>query len=167
MGTFMKHDYAAAIEKELNDMPFIFMSRKVEDETRFEVLMPSERLQVLRVKMIVDEDGDIKLRCYLANDVDACKTTALQEKMNQLNSRYRFICLSLDEDRDLCSAYDFILFGDEESAVKQAITTLMLFSDITDKCVPELLPLTWKNDEGNDRPANVKTNLFQNEGGVA
>ena len=67
LGISLKYDYAAAIEKELKNMPLMFKSRKDEDETRFEVLMPSERLQVLRVKMIVDEDGDIKLRCYLAN----------------------------------------------------------------------------------------------------
>lgn len=162
----MKYDYAAAIEKELKDMTFMFKSRKVEEETRFEILMPSERLQVLRVMMIVDEAGDTKLRCYLASDVEACKVQALQEKLNQLNSRYRFACLSIDEERDLCSAYDFILFGDEEAAVKQAITILLLFSDITDKCVPMLLPLIWKSEDDDDRPVNVKTNLFHSEGGA-
>lgn len=34
MGISMKYDYAVAIEKELNDMPFIFKSRKVENKTQ-------------------------------------------------------------------------------------------------------------------------------------
>lgn len=167
MENAMKYDYAAAIEKELSDMPFMFKSKKVGDETRFDILMPSEKLQGLKVKMIVDEDGDVKLRSYLVNEVDIFKLSVVQDKLNKLNSRYRFICLSLDEDRDLCSAYDFILYGDVGSAVKQAITSLVLFSEITDKCVPELLPLIWKNEEENDRPSTMKTNLFQSEGGVA
>lgn len=167
MENTMKIDYATAIEKELSDMPLMFKSKKVDDETRFNILMSSDKLQGLKVKMIVDEDGDVKLRSYLVNEVDICRLSVVQDKLNKLNSRYRFICLSLDEDRDLCSAYDFILYGDIGSAVKQTITSLVLFSEITDKCVPEILPLIWKNEAENDRPTTMKTNLFQSEGGAA
>ena len=166
MGNTENNDYAAAIEKKLKDV-FMYTSRQVGDETRFNVMMPSEQLQALRVKMIVDEVGDTKLRCYLAKEVDERNVPDVKEKINQLNNSYRFVCLSLDDDRDLCSSYDFILFGDEEAAVNQAFTSLVLFSEITDKCVPDLLPLIWKKDTDSDKPVNVKTNLFQSEGGVA
>jgi hypothetical protein len=165
MENSMKRNYASAIEKELEDMPFMFKVRKDEDETRFEVWMPSDRLQVLRVILIIDEDGDVKLRCYLASGVEARILPALREKINELNSRYRFVCLSVDEDDDVCASYDFILFGDEESAVRQAVTTLVIFADITDKCAPVLLPLTWNSDDENGESVNVNTKLFQSEGG--
>lgn len=160
----MKYNYAEAIKKALNDMMLMFKSRKDDDETRFEVFMPSDRIPVLRIKLIIDERGDTKLRCYLASGVSPGNVPALKEEINRLNAQYRFICLSLDEDRNLSAANDFILFGDEENAAKQAITTLILFADITDKCVPTLMPLTWREEWNKDNTEKVKTNLFGNEG---
>ena len=167
MDNKINYDYSVAIEKELNDMPFMFKRRMLKDETLFELLMPSERLQALRIKMIVGKDGDVKFRCYLAEDVVESNIAALQNEINRLNARYRFICLSIDDDRDICAAYDDILYGDEKSAADHAIAMLVLFTEIIDKCVPNIMPLIWKELAQKDEPEKVKMNLFDSEGGVA
>lgn len=159
--------YATAIEQELNDNNFIFRSQRKKDATVFDVIMPSDKLHLLQINMIVDDDGDTKLRCYLASGIDLDKVSSVVEEINHLNCRFRFICLSVDEDRDVCAANDFILFGEAGTAAHNAITTLVLFADIVDKCVPSLMPIIWSNSKEKDEPVKVKTGLFGSEGGVA
>lgn len=160
-------NYATAIEHELNDNNFIFRSQCKEDTTVFDVIMPSDKLHLLQVKIIVDDDGDTMLRCYLASGIDLDKVSSVVEEINHLNGRFRFICLSVDEDRDVCVANDFILYGDAEPAAHNTITTLVLFADIIDKCVPSLMPIIWKDSREKCEPVKVKTSLFGSEGGVA
>jgi hypothetical protein len=111
----------------------------------------------------MNKSGDAKLRCYIANKIEDETIPVLYEKMNHLNSRYRFVCLSIDEERDLCSAYDFFICGDEETAVKQIMRTMILFSDITDLCISKLYPLIWKEEEDKAQEKQKK-NAVQDEG---
>ena len=157
-------DYAAFVNEALAEMPFMFKGKRYEDRMRFEIAMPSEQFLDLRVNMFVGRHGDTKIRCFLAKNVLPENVPALREAVNRLNSEYRFICLSIDEDRDICASYDFILFGDKEVAGKQAATSLALFADIASDCLPELMPLVWKRKEETD-PATLKINLFEGEGG--
>lgn len=160
-------NYATAIERELNENNFIFRSQRKTDTTVFDVIMPSDKLHLLQIMMIVDDDGDSKLRCYLASGIDLDKVSSVVEEINHLNDRFRFICLSVDEDRDVCAANDFILYGDAETVAHNTITTLVLFADIIDKCVPSLMPIIWKDSKEKDETVKVKTGLFGSEGGVA
>lgn len=158
-------DYAAFVNEELAEMPFMFKGKRLEDGMRFEIAMPSDQFLDLRVKMIVERNGDTKIRCFLAKNVPPENVSALREAINCLNSEYRFICLSIDEDRDICASYDFILVGDKEVVGRQAATSLVLFADIVSDCLPVLMPLVWKRDSGASDPI-IKTNLFADEGGT-
>lgn len=158
-------DYAAFVNEELAEMPFMFKGKRLEDGMRFEIAMPSEQFLDLRVNMIVGRNGDTKIRCFLAKNVLPENVSALREAINRLNSEYRFICLSIDEDRDICASYDFILVGDKEVAGRQAAISLELFADIASDCLPELMPLVWKRKEESADPTMLRTNLFEDEGG--
>lgn len=165
MDSKKKCDYATLIEEELAEMPFMFKEKRLEDGMRFEIAMPSDQFLDLRVKMIVGRNGDTKIRCFLAKNVPPENIPALREAINCLNSEYRFICLSIDEDRDICASYDFILVGDKEVAGRQAATSLVLFADIASDCLPVLMPLVWKRGSGAS-DLIMKTNLFADEGGA-
>lgn len=165
MDSEKKCDYAALIKEELAEMPFMSKGKRLEDGMRFEIAMPSDQFLDLRVKMIVGRNGDTKIRCFLAKNVLPENVPTLREAINRLNSEYRFICLSIDEDRDICASYDFILVGDKEVAGRQAATSLVLFADIASDCLPELMPLVWKRKEESADPTTLRTNLFEDEGG--
>lgn len=158
-----RYDYVGAMEHELTYQEFLFHLSKIDNDTIFEIFMPSEKIPILNVKLIMNKSGDAKLRCYIANKIEDEIIPVLYEKINHLNSRYRFVCLSIDEERDLCSAYDFFICGDEETAVKQIMRTMILFSDITDLCISKLYPLIWKEEEDKAQEKQKK-NAVQDEG---
>lgn len=87
------------------------------------------------------------------------------ETLNSLNAKYRFIRLSLDQDSDVTADYDFILYGDEESACKHVIVLTFLLTEVMDNCIKSIISTIWKEDSSDDE-MKVKLNLFEDtEGG--
>ena len=163
MQAMRRYNYVGAMDHELTYQEFLFHLSKIDNDTIFEIFMPSKKIPILNVKLIINKTGDTKLRCYIANKIDEEIIPTLYETLNYLNSQYRFVCLSIDDEGDLYSAYDFFICGDEEVAVKQIMRTMILFADITDICLEELYPLIWK-EEGDQAQAKGTKDEFEDEG---
>ena len=65
-------------------------------------------------------------------------------KLNELNQKYRFICLTIDSDYDISASYDFVSYGDSQVVKLQMEQMLRMFVDICDECVREILQVLWK-----------------------
>lgn len=140
-------NYAHVFKNKLKEMGFHFSTYSSDNETIFGVPMPADNAPGIQVKLMIDEQGDSKIRCYLASDVDSSRQSAVMTVLNSLNERYRFTCLSLDDDGDICASYDFILVGDDEAISEHLTSILFLFTDICDKCIPPIMQTIWKSSE--------------------
>ena len=144
-------DYGEVVKGAFEGNGWHFNVRKLEDKTIFALPMSAKNCPGLNVKVDVATSGDSKIRCYLAEDTPKSKHKELLEVINALNNRYRYITLSLDSDGDILAAYDFTIFGTDETAIeKQAMSMVVLLSDIMDKCIPPIMKIVWSAAEDDD-----------------
>ncbi len=144
-------DYAEVIERKFSQTGWKFNTKKMDGRTIFSIPMSAKNCPGLHIKLDVSEDGDAKIRCYLAENTPQSAHEELIEVLNSLNGRYRYITLSLDSDNDILAAYDFTMFGDDEDMIERhAGTMVMLTSDIMDKCLPKIMRVVWSAEDDDE-----------------
>lgn len=160
-----KINFAEVVAQELKGLNLPFTSKIRNDDTIFTLPMPADNAPGINIKLIIDEDGDCKLRSYLASNVPKAKWPAMYPVLNGLNAKYRYICLSMDKDGDICAAYDFSVCANGESVFAQIIAMLFLYTDIADKCIPDIMQTLWAKAEANPSVNHhaIKTTLFDEE----
>lgn len=142
-----KINYAGLTEKALQKAELDFSKAVWNGKTKFNISIPAKNLPGLYTSLLVDDTGDVLYRCYIAYDIDKDKWLDIIMECNRLNSNFRFLCMSLDDEGDLCAAYDFSVFEkDEELITENIMETFFLCFQITEKCAPYLLKLVWKKD---------------------
>lgn len=146
----MRMNYAEVVEKYFTDNDWNFTFKQIDDEFFFSLPLGAKNLPGLDVKLIVDTDGDCKIRCYLAKGVAENKRVEMLDTLNALNTKYRYVTLSMDSDNDVLASYDFRIFGDEETANRQVGAMIFIVSRIMDKCVPKIMRVIWSGDEDED-----------------
>ncbi len=159
-------NFAEIMIQGLNEHNLSFTSKVLDDETVFTLPMSANNAPGINVKLIIDEDGDCKLRSYLASNVPKAKWTAMLPVINDLNAKYRYICLSMNRDGDICAAYDFSVYDGPVSIFEQIIAIVFLYADIADKCIPEIMRILWAKEDSfkSVDTHTIKTNLFVEEG---
>jgi len=144
-------DYREVVEDVLLDKDLKFTKDENGNRTIFALPMTAKNVPVLRVFFDVSESGDCKLRSYLAREVSERKVPAMLKTLNQLNSDYRYITLSIDSDGDVLAAYDFTLFGTDPEALDQNIMTIfLLVCKVMDKCVKPIMKVVWLDDDDDE-----------------
>ena len=137
-------DYIQTVENLFNNNGWHFNVRRNEENALFALPMSAKNCPGLNVKFTVSTRGDCKLRCYIAENTPESVYSELLAALNNLNARFRYVTLSIDSDRDILVAYDFGLFCEDVEAISKQITTMVvLFSDITDKCIPAIMKVVW------------------------
>ena len=116
-----KIDYAHILNEDFKKHNLSYTCKPQGIETIFTLSIPANNAPGMTVKLIVDEDGDCKLRSYLARNVPPAKWPAIYSVLNNLNATYRYICLSVDNNGVICASYDFALFVDAESVFAQRL----------------------------------------------
>ena len=145
-------DYCQAVEDVFNQNGWHFNVRRDEGNALFSLPMSAKNCPGLNVKFTVNSRGDCKLRCYIAENTPKSVQVNLLSAINTLNARFRYITLSVDSDSDILAAYDFGIFGeDTDSISKQVTTMIVLFSDITDKCIPSIMKVVWSASEDEEK----------------
>lgn len=143
-------NYAEIIKNSFEQNDWNFTFKQIDDEIFFSLPLGAKNLPGLDVKLIVDTDGDCKIRCYLAKGVAENKRVEMLDTLNALNTKYRYVTLSMDSDNDVLASYDFRIFGDEETANRQVGAMIFIVSRIMDKCVPKIMRIIWSGDEDED-----------------
>ncbi len=146
-------NYVDLIEKALQREGLEFEKATQYGKTKFNVSLRAYNVPGLFVSLIVDNnDGDVMYRSYLTFDVEKHKHSDIIMECNRLNSEYRFLKMYLDDDGDLCAAYDFVLYeADEDTLIEKIVELFFLCLRITDKCTPHLMKPIWEqNEDGND-----------------
>lgn len=161
-----KVNYAEVMAQALKEHNMSFTSKVRGDKIIFTLPMSADNAPGINVKLIIDEDGDCKLRSYLANNISQVKRPAMLQVINDLNAKYRYICLSIDQDGDICASYDFTVHEGSVPIFVQIIAMVFLYTDIADNCIPEIMQTIWAKEHsasGVDSHT-IKTNLFEEEG---
>lgn len=144
-------NYGKIVKQAFEDNGWHFNLKEFEDRTIFALPMSAKNCPGLNVKVDVSNNGDSKIRCFLADDTPKSTHAELLVVLNTLNSRYRYVTLSLDSDGDILAAYDFTIFGkDEETIDRQVTTMVVLLSDIMDKCIPSIMKVIWSSQEDDE-----------------
>lgn len=68
-----KINFAQILSEELKKHDLAFTSKVRGEDTVFTLPMSADNAPGINVKLIIDEDGDCKLRSYLASNVPAAK----------------------------------------------------------------------------------------------
>ena len=137
-------DYGQAVKEAFENVGWRFTTRQLEDSTLFALPMSAKNCPGLHIRIEVSQKGDCKIRCYLAEDTPKSVYNELLEVLNTLNSRYRYVTLSLDSDGDVLAAYDFAIFTQDQNVINRQVSTLsVLLSDIMDKCIPPIMKVVW------------------------
>lgn len=149
MADFNEHiDYGEVVKEALENKGWRFQARTVEDKTIFAIPMSAKNCPGLNIRVEISKSGDSKIRCYIAEDTPNSVYHQLLDVVNSLNSRYRYLTLSVDDDGDVLAAYDFIMFDtDPEVIDKHTGTMILLLSDIIDKCIPPIMKVIWSAEE--------------------
>ncbi len=164
-----KTDFANAVRKAMTEDLRLDVDVLREDEKGLRLLLrlPAKNAPGLGMWMQVGPKGDCKMYTYVAKKVPEHRRTEVLEALNEQMSRFRFVVLTLDEDRDVVAGYDFALFGDEETAREQARVMAPLVGKVVDECLPGVMRAVWsgqkravKTDEGEV----LNLNLFGTEG---
>lgn len=143
-------NYGELVEEIFESNDWNFTAKRKDDDTFFAIPWSAKNLPGLDVKLIVSDDGDCKIRCYLAREVPDSKRPAMLAVLNALNNQYRYITLSIDSDGDILAAYDFRLFSDAETTNKQVGMMIFFTTKIMDKCVPKIMKVLWQDDDEDD-----------------
>ena len=140
-------NYGELIAEILRNDDWQFSAKQVDDLTVFKLPMAAKNCPGFNVSFIVNDIGDVKLRCYLAEDTAQSKRGKLLEVVNDLNGRYRYITVSLDDDGDILAAYDFTIFSKDVDDMKLAVCgTTVLFAKVADNCIPSIMKALWSED---------------------
>lgn len=158
-------NFASVLSRGLTEHNMSYASKDLGEDTIFTLPMSTDNAPGINVKLIIDEDGDCKLRSYLAHNIPNGKRPAMYAALNALNAKYRYICFSIDKDGDICASYDFIIQEDAETIFDQVMTMLFLYTDIADKCIPDIMQTLWAKAEPVPAASqlSIKTNLFEEE----
>lgn len=141
-------DFQEIVEEVLNENDWVFTMQREKDETSFICPMGAKNIPKLEVMLIVDAEGDCKIRNYLVRGISEEKFPRVLEIINDLNKKFRYITFSIDEDGDILAAYDFCIFSPDKEVVDRQVGTMMyIASDIMDKCFPKIMKVLWEDDE--------------------
>ena len=105
-------------------------------------------LPVLRVQFIAVGGGrEVGMRLFsLVYRVPRIRHQKMLEALNTLNLKYRFLRFYLDDDGDVCVAYDFPRRFDDASIGEAAFEILIRTVDIVSKAYPTLMEALIAND---------------------
>ena len=143
-----RKNYGEILAEIFTNNDWQFGLKKRDDSTVFRLPMSAKNCPGFNIILSVSDIGDTKIRCYLAEDTDASKRSKIIEVLNELNSRYRYVTLSVDDDGDVLAAYDFTIFSKDIDEIKLAVCgTIVLFVKVADSCVPPIMKVIWSDDE--------------------
>lgn len=144
-------DFSQVVEDIFNKLNMHFEIIKSDDTTVFLMPMSAKNAPSLNVKLYVFENDSMQVRSYLAKDVKDYQRNAIMSVINDLNIKYRYITLSIDDDGDVAAVYDSFKFVSEDETVitKQLIRMLYTVSEVMDQCIPPIMKAIWstKKDE--------------------
>lgn len=87
-------------------------------------------------------DGDVSMwYCFLKN-IQSNKIGEVKNTLNDLMNNYNFVCLYVDDDRDVYCSYDFKLLGTEDIAIAQFLKMFSVWQEIINECYPHVLVAT-------------------------
>ena len=139
--------YGDMLAEIFKDNGWQFGVRQGEDATIFTLPMSAKNCPGFNITLSVSDIGDVKIRCYLSEETDKAKRGKILEVLNELNGRYRYMTLSIDDDGDILAAYDFNLFSrDMETLKLSACAMIVLFVKVADNCVPPIMKAVWSDD---------------------
>lgn len=117
------------------------------DELILSLPTTSQNTPELCTELRVGQIGDVGLSCLLAYRVPASKRQSMLQPLNDLNNRFRYITLNIDEAGDVSATYDFMLWGDDEEALfTQTVSTWLLFADSLEKVTLPVMSLVLAKD---------------------
>ena len=129
--------FSEVIAQGLQEFSLPFTSKTADDEVVFDLSLP-------------------------ADNVPDARQPAMFASLNSLNAQYRYICLSVDQDGDVCASYDFSVPPAAEDVFARVFTTAVLYTHIADQCIPDILCTLWAGEAGSGDRA-VKAALFSGE----
>ncbi len=144
-------DYPQMLEDIFTKRDLNFRVKQLGEKVVFGLPMSAKNCPGLNVHLSTSAHGDVQIRAYLAENVEDYQRDAIIDVLNTLNSRYRYITLSIDDDGDILATYDFTFFSDDEDVVtRQVLTMLYLISDIMDKCIPPIMKAIWSTKQDDE-----------------
>ena len=113
------------------------------DREALSVAYSGKVMESVRVVLIFDKDGgSVALRCFNIAKVPEDKLMAAYVALNELNGKFRWVKLHVDEDREITAEDDAVI--SPESAGAECLELIVRMIDIVDNNVyGEMMKLIW------------------------
>ncbi len=82
------------------------------------------------VTLVIDDFFYVDISASIAQGITDEKRCLVLETINEINDKFQFINLCMDENHDIYSCQQFILAGDERIMCMQIMTNLLVFYDL-------------------------------------
>ncbi len=114
-----------------------------ENETVLMIPMGLKNAPGLLGRIYIEDSNVGKIRARLFRETPKEKRTELIRTINKLNTIYRFVCFSIDDDGDIFATYDYYLNGDPQPVVEFTVSAFGMFVNIVDSSIPDLARTLW------------------------
>ena len=152
------NNYAEAFEGLLKELDMSYELIEREEYTIFEMVMSADNASALRFHITFYEEGVFKIFCMLARNIDSSKYDAVLRTINELNSNYKFIKLSMHEN-DINANYNGLLFDDDKKTAGMIFSLFHILIHIIDDCIPPIMQTIWSSGS-DEQSVKIKTDLF-------
>ncbi len=132
-------NYRQAVEDALKEGALDYKITRDGTETTFVFPLNLKNVKGIDATLILFEGGDIEIYMHLVRVVPANKADAMLKLLNQLNSLFRYICLSMNQENTVWASYDFTLFGEEEDIGTQVLGMIYIMAELVDTCAPKII----------------------------
>lgn len=135
--------YAEAISRKLAADNWFFDRVDSEDETMFMIPMGIDNSPGLLIRIFAEYSGSVKIRSRLLKNTAKDKRKELINALNSINTRFRFICFSIDNDGDIFATYDFNSSGEPDEVADITFKMFGLFTNIVNEAFPIIAKALW------------------------
>ena len=138
-------DFISTVEEYFDNNGCSYELKEVPNSENMLFFIPitSKHLPNLEIMFLVSPEGFCRIFTFLANKISDTKRAKMLEIINELNVKYSYVKLTLDNENSVTVEYDFDLCNDEEIAMAQVQSNFDMAVDVIEECIPPIMKLIW------------------------
>lgn len=136
-----KTDYIKIARELFEETGILLKTEKREEYTTLYIRIPSAPGPTMLCYIRIDESGFFSFTCYPVYGLENDKLIKGALLANLLNDEYRFFRNFIDSEGDYNIRYEVFLIGDEDQVREQISGLLLLFTNLLEELIPQIMSL--------------------------
>lgn len=138
----MMHQATLAVARAMEAHDLKYKTDEAEHISYVETGFSGDNIKHVTIRFLsTDEDNDVAVRVFQVVSVPAEKRSKILPVMNELNRKFRYAKLVMNDDGDISAQYDLPLA--EQNVGEACFEILARFVKILDEAYPMLMQALW------------------------